>query len=357
MRDAILEKVRSGSRLTKEESAWCLSEDSDLWQLGRLAHEARCGLHPRERVTYQVDRNINYTNVCVTGCRFCAFSRPPGHPEGWALTVDEVLEKVSKTLAMDGTGILLQGGHNPEIPFSYYIDMLSAIKSRFPTIHIHAFSPPEIVAFSRFFNMSIEQILGRLIDAGLDSLPGGGAEILVEPTHGRITPRKCTGEQWIDVMRTCHRMGMKSTATMVIGFGETVEERLRHLLAIRDLQDETGGFTAFIPWTFQPANTQMESEIEPAGGIEYLRVQAAARLILDNIAHHQVSWVTQGLRLGSVALRFGADDFSSVMMEERVVASAGAGARTNVEEMCAIIRAAGFEPVKRLTLYQNIVHG
>lgn len=356
MIERIKEKVSRGERLTREECRWCLSDDADLWELAEAAHGARGLRLPSERVTYQVDRNINYTNVCVTPCRFCAFSRPPGHPEAWTLSIDEIINKVRETLDAGGTGILLQGGHNPEIPFRYYLDLLEKIRTDFPTIHIHAFSPPEIVAFSDFFDESVAGILQELIKAGLDSLPGGGAEILAEPTRGRIAPGKCTGEEWLEVMRTCHRLGLKSTATMVIGFGETIEERLEHLLSIRDLQDETGGFTAFIPWTFQPANTEMEGEVNTVGGIEYLRLQAASRLILDNILHHQISWVTQGLRLGSVALNFGADDFSSVMMEEKVVASTGTVGRTNVGEMCSIISAAGFEPVKRLTLYQNILH-
>jgi len=356
MIEIIKEKVARQERLTRDECRWCLTGEPDLWELGRAALHARTIKLPPGRVTYQVDRNINYTNICVTPCRFCAFSRPPGHPEAWTLSIEEVIGKVRETVDAGGTGILLQGGHNPEIPFEYYLDLLGKIRLEFPSIHIHAFSPPEIVAFSNFFGKPIEEILRKLINAGLSSLPGGGAEILSEPTRSRIAPGKCTGDEWLDVMRTCHRLGLKSTATMVIGFGETIDERLEHLLSLRDLQDETGGFTAFIPWTLQPANTELEGEVEPVGATEYLRLQAASRLILDNILHHQVSWVTQGLRLGSLALRFGADDFSSVMMEENVVAAAGTVCRTNVDEMCNIIRAAGFEPVKRLTLYQNILH-
>jgi cyclic dehypoxanthinyl futalosine synthase len=356
MIEIIKEKVAKRERLTRDECRWCLSAEPDLWELGRMAHQARTLRLPAVRATYQVDRNINYTNVCVTPCRFCAFSRPPGHPEAWTLSIDQIIEKVRETVDAGGTGILLQGGHNPEIPFQYYLDLLNRIRLDFPTVHIHAFSPPEIVAFSRFFEKPVGEILRKLISAGLSSLPGGGAEILTEPTRSRIAPGKCTGDEWLKVMRTCHRLGLKTTATMVIGFGETIEERLEHLLSLRDLQDETGGFTAFIPWTFQSAHTEMEGEVEAVGGIEYLRLQAASRLILDNVLHHQVSWVTQGLRLGSLALHFGADDFSSVMMEENVVAAAGTVRSTNVGEMCSIIRAAGFEPVKRLTLYQNILH-
>ncbi len=356
MLEEISIKVRNNSRLTGKEGLFCLSDESDIWTIGSFAHQFRCRIHPPDRVTYQVDRNINYTNICTTGCRFCAFSRPPGHPEGWTLTAEEVLEKIGETLNENGTGILLQGGHNPDIPFDYHIELLKAIRARFPTIHIHAYSPPEIYEFSKLTGMQVPEVLGKLIDAGLDSLPGGGAEILSEPTRSRISPKKCSGDVWIDIMRTAHELGIKTTATMVIGFGETIEERLEHLIKIRDLQDETGGFTAFIPWTFQPSNTSLESECTPLGGIDYLRIQAAARLILDNVPHHQVSWVTQGLRPGSVALRFGADDYSSIMMEELVVRSAGAGFRTNENEMRKIIEASGFKPVKRLTLYQNILH-
>ncbi len=356
MLDVIAGKSGVCDRLDFDEAKYCLSGNSDIWRLGRLADEYRNRLHPPERVTYQVDRNINYTNICTSGCRFCAFSRPPGHPEGWTLSVDELIPKVKENLELGGTGILLQGGHNPDLSISYYIDMLRAIKARFPTIHIHAFSPPEIVAFSKFFSVSTEDVLFRFIEAGLDSLPGGGAEILVEPTRSRIAPGKCTGEEWLDVMRTAHRLGLKTTATMVIGFGECIDERAQHLLKLRELQDETGGFTAFIPWTFQQSKTAMENEVEPLGGLDYLRIQASARLILDNIAHHQVSWVTQGLRLGAVALKFGADDFSSIMIEENVVSSTGAGFTTNEVEMCRIIQASGYNPVKRLTLYQNILH-
>jgi len=358
MLDSIVSKIDSGSPLNEKESMWCLSDDSDLWTLGSLADRLRCRLHPPGRMTYQLDRNINYTNICVTGCRFCAFSRPPGHPDGWTLSISDIISRVTETVNAGGTGILLQGGHNPDIPFDYYIDLLKALKARFPTIHLHAFSPPEIIAFSEFFSMAPVKVLSELIEAGLDSLPGGGAEILANPTRSKIAPLKCSAERWLDIMRTAHHLGLKSTATMVIGFGETLDERLEHLLSLRNLQDETSGFTAFIPWTFQPDNTSMSGEFPHGGtgGSAYLRIQAAARLILHNIPHHQVSWVTQGLDLGAVALKFGADDFSSIMMEEQVVAATGAGYSTTHDEMCRIIQSSGYKPVKRLTLYQNILH-
>jgi len=359
MHDTIANKLLDRERLTDKEALWCLSDKSDIWNIGRLAHQARLDLHPAHRVTYQVDRNINYTNICVAGCRFCAFSRRPDQEDGWVLSTADIIEKVGEAVQNGGTGILLQGGHNPALPFQYYIEIISAVRARYPEIHIHAFSPSEIHVFSKMHAMDIETVLTKLISAGLDSLPGGGAEILVDPTRSKIAPGKCNGAEWIGVMRTAHNLGLKTTATMVIGFGETTEERLEHLKLLRGLQDETGGFTAFIPWTFQTANTDLESEFPygGVGGLEYLRIQAAARLILDNISHHQVSWVTQGLRLGSLALNFGADDFSSVMMEEQVVASTGVGFKTDERQMRRIIERAGFRPYKRLTLYQNIFHG
>ena len=355
MREIVESRVCSSQRLNREESRWCLS-DAGLWDLGRWTHAVRCSEHPPHRVTYQVDRNINYTNICISQCAFCAFHRPPGHPDGWTLTIDQVLVKIEETIAQGGTGILLQGGLNPQIPFEYYIDLLNAISVKYPEIHIHAFSPPEIAAFSRFYSMQTREILAKLIHAGLDSVPGGGAEILAEPTRTRVSPAKCTGSEWLEIMRTCHAMGLKTTATMVIGLGENIDERLEHLLSIRDLQDQTGGFTAFIPWTFQSGNTRLAGRIEPVGGIEYLRTQAAARLILDNVPHHQVSLLTQGLRLGAAALQFGADDFSSVMLEENVVAAAGTAVHRTEAQMRGLIVAAGFVPVKRLSLYQNILH-
>jgi cyclic dehypoxanthinyl futalosine synthase len=356
MRESVDYKVCNNERLNRDEARWLLS-DADLWDLGRWAHTVRCRQHPSNRVTYQIDRNINYTNVCISHCGFCAFHCPPGHPEGYTLTVDQILNKVSETLAHGGTGILLQGGLNPEIPFGYYIDLLTAIRTNFPTIHVHAYSPPEIISFSRFFSMHPREVLRRLIEAGLDSIPGGGAEILAEPARSRVSKLKCSGKEWLEIMRMCHEMGLKTSATMVIGLGETIHERLEHLFLLRDLQDQTNGFTAFIPWTFQPGNTRMTGQVEPVGGIEYLRLQAAARLILDNISHHQVSVLTQGIRLGTFALYFGADDFSSVMLEENVVAAAGTVVKRSESQTRHLIDASGFRPVKRLSLYQNILHG
>jgi cyclic dehypoxanthinyl futalosine synthase len=355
MRESVDNAVNNGLRLNEEQSLWCLT-DADLWDLGRWAHMVRCRMHPPDRVTYQIDRNINYTNVCVSRCLFCAFSRSPDDSGAYTLSIDEILDKVREAEEIGSTGILLQGGINPRLRFAYYLDMLRAIRARFPLIHIHAFSPPEIFAFSRLFKIPAKVIVAKLIDAGLDSLPGGGAEILVDSVRKRISPAKCSAREWLDVMRKCHGLGLRTTATMVIGFGETPQERLAHLLAIRTLQDETAGFTAFIPWTFQPENTKLVGKVALVGGVEYLRLQAAARLILDNVPHHQVSWLTQGLSLGSTALYFGADDFSSIMIEENVVRLAGVKNRTNEKQVRQLIKSAGFKPVKRLTLYQNILH-
>jgi cyclic dehypoxanthinyl futalosine synthase len=311
----IEEKVRTATPLTDEEAYWCLTVQADNWRLGKLAHMVRCRKNPPDRVTYQVDRNINYTNICNAACRFCAFYRSPNpvssksdtdspdpdeSKKGWTLTVEEIIKKVQETIDEGGDGILLQGGHNPEIPFEYYIDVLKAIRARFPSIHIHAFSPPEIFFYSRQFSMPEDDVIRKLINAGLDSIPGGGAEIFSEKIRKFIAPAKCTGDQWLNTMHLAHSLELKTTATMVIGFGESIEDRLDHLLRLRDLQDETSGFTSFIPWTFQPKNTLLESEVEQRGeadGMDYLRLQASARLILDNFPHIQVSWVTQGLRL------------------------------------------------------------
>lgn len=356
MRTLVQSKICEGSQLSFNEALWCMKE-ADLWDLGKWAQQVRSRYNPANRVTYQVDRNINYTNICISRCHFCAFSKPPGDSQGWVLSIAEICKKVEETLAAGGTGILLQGGINPAIPFEYYTELLETIRSSFANIHIHAFSPPEIIGLCRTFKMKVRDVLKRLIDAGLDSMPGGGAEILSESTRKRVSPGKCRASEWLEVMEICHSLGLKSTATMVIGLGETLEERLNHLISIRDLQDKTNGFTAFILWTLQPENTRLHKKVQAVGAVEYLRMLACARIILDNIAHHQVSWLTQGLQLGSLGLQFGADDFSSVMIEENVLSAAGIKYRTNESELRLLIKNAGFKPVKRLTLYQNIHHG
>jgi cyclic dehypoxanthinyl futalosine synthase len=324
---------------------------SDLLTLGQAAQEVRWKLHPEPVVTYVVDRNINYTNVCLSGCRFCAFYRPADSPEAYVLDREALGQKIEETLALGGTQILLQGGMHPDLPFSFYEDLLQWIKARYP-IHIHGFSPPEINHLSRIAGMSLETVITRLRDSGLGSIPGGGAEILVDRVREQVSPRKGSSAEWFEVMETAHRLGLRTTATMMFGHLETVEDRIEHLLAVRELQDRTGGFTAFIPWTFQPGNTDLRRI--PAEGTEYLRMLALSRMVLDNIPHLQASWVTQGPKVGQVALFFGANDLGSTMIEENVVAAAGVAYRLSIEELTRLITAAGFIPRQRDTFYRKV---
>jgi len=347
----LIDKVLSGERLHKEEALELFS--ADFFLLGELAREVRRRLHPEPIVTYIVDRNINYTNICVSGCKFCAYYRSPGEAGGYVLSFEELARKIEETLALGGYQILLQGGLNPELPFSFYEEMLSFIKERFPEIHVHAFSPPEIVYFSRISGLSIEETLKRLIAAGLDSIPGGGAEILVDRVRNRISPNKCSAEEWLKVMRIAHNLGLKTTATMMFGHIETLEERVEHLLKIRELQDETGGFTAFIPWPFQPGNTQLS--VPKATPVEYLKTLAVSRIVLDNVPNIQASWVTQGPKVAQVALEFGANDFGSTMIEENVVAATGVSHRLSEDEIQRLIRDAGYEPRRRRMDYSLVV--
>ncbi|WP_297056477.1 cyclic dehypoxanthinyl futalosine synthase [Thermosulfurimonas sp.] len=339
----LTQKILAGERIGREE-ALALFE-LDLFELGMLAREVRRRLHPEPIVTYVVDRNINYTNVCVSGCKFCAYYRPPGDPEGYVLSREELARKIEETLALGGYQILLQGGLHPDLPLSFYEEMLSFIKERFPQVHVHAFSPPEIIFLSRLEGISVEEVLRRLIAAGLDSIPGGGAEILVDRVRQRLSPRKCTAEEWLMVMRTAHKLGLRTTATMMFGHIETLSDRVEHLLRLRELQDETGGFTAFIPWPFQPGNTALSTP--KTTPVEYLKTLAVSRIVLDNIPNLQASWVTQGPKVAQVALEFGANDFGSTMIEENVVAATGVSHRLSEEEIRRIIRAAGYEPRRR----------
>ena len=325
--------------------ARALWEDEDVFALGKRAHAARLALHPEAVVTYIVDRNINDTNVCACGCRFCAFFRPPGHPEGYLLSREELAAKVAETEALGGYQILLQGGMHPELPLSFYTDMLAFLRDRFPEVAVHGFSPPEIVFLAKMEGLSIAEVLAELKAAGLSSLPGGGAEILADAVRGSVSPNKCPAGEWIAVMREAHGLGLRTTATMVIGLGETMEHRLEHLSRIRDLQDETGGFTAFIPWTFQPGNTALS--VPETSSWEYLRWLALSRLFLDNIPNIQASWVTQGPRIGQLALFYGANDLGSTMIEENVVAAAGVHFRMEEEELRRLAVGAGFSPVRR----------
>jgi len=337
--------------LTPEEAVELLASP-DLIAVGMAADALRWKLHPEGVVTYLIDRNINYTNVCVSGCAFCAFYRPPGHPEAYVLDRETLFGKIQETLEQGGTGILMQGGLHPDLKIDWYEDLLRAIKRRF-RIHLHCFSSPEIVHIARVSGLGLRETVARLRDAGLDSIPGGGAEILDDEVRVRVSPRKCSTAEWLEVHRVAHRLGMRTTATMMFGCGETLRQRVNHLEAVRRLQEETGGFTAFIPWTFQRRRTALGEQVtEEVTAAEYLRTLAVSRLYLENIGHVQASWVTQGLKICQAALRFGANDAGSVMLEENVVRATGIENRASEEELRRIIRDAGFVPKRRDTLYR-----
>jgi len=347
-------------------SALGLFKDAPLIELGRMADLRRKALHPGGIVSFVIDRNINYTNICINGCRFCAFYRPPGDPEGYVLGRRELFEKIKETLRHGGTQILLQGGLNPALNINYYTGLLRAIKRSF-RINVHGFSPPEISYIAEKSGLTIRETLWVLREAGLDSIPGGGAEILSDRVRAELSPRKLGSDGWLRVMYEAHRAGMRTTATMMFGSIETPEDIVEHLDRIRSLQDRTGGFTAFIPWPFQPGNTPYEganiaggrapisqgrvAPIMPATAVEYLRALALSRLYLDNIPNIQASWVTQGLRLAQVALRFGANDLGSTMLEENVISSTGVRHMVSKEEIISAIRGAGFIPAERDTYY------
>ena len=337
-------------RLSEREAADLLTSGDPI-DLGREADEER-----RRRfgdtVTFIVDRNINYTNVCVNECRFCAFYTKQDAEDAYLLPLEEILAKVGETAAAGGTQVMIQGGIHPDLPLSYYEDMLRAIRSRYPSIVIHSFTATEILYFAEKEGITVEDTLRRLQDAGLSSLPGGGAEILVDRVRKLIAPKKIMTEDWLRVMRTAHKIGMESTATMVIGFGETMAERVEHMEHIRWLQEETGGFRAFITWTFQPGNTALGGE--KTSSWDYMRTLALTRLYMDNVAHIQGSWVTQGERIGQLTLGFGADDLGSVMLEENVVRAAGTRYNMSIKKMIDLIRGAGREPAQRDTQYHVI---
>jgi len=346
----IISKIAAGDRIGFDE-ALTLYEKAGFHELGRLAHAVRLRKHPEPVVSYVVDRNINYSNVCICGCRFCAFYRPPAHAEAYVLTREQLTAKIEETLQLGGTQILLQGGHHPDLPLSFYEEMLRFIKDRF-SIHIHAFSPPEIVHFAKLDRTGVPDVIARLIAAGLDSIPGGGAEILVDSVRQRVSPNKCSAAEWLEVMEEAHHQGLRTTATMMFGHDERPSHRLEHLLALRALQDRTGGFTAFIPWPFQPANTLLSRSAETP--VAYLRLLALSRLVLDNFDNIQASWVTMGPKVAQLALRFGANDFGSTMIEENVVAAAGVHFRLSVAEIRRQITDAGFRARQRTMAYQWI---
>jgi cyclic dehypoxanthinyl futalosine synthase len=344
-------ETSSADRLNAQQ-ALDLYRNAPLLDLADRADRMRRRRHPRPLVTYVVDRNINYTNICVSGCRFCAFYRPKGHPEGYLISESELDRKINETLALGGTQILLQGGMHPDLTLEDHEALLRFIKEHYD-IHIHAFSPPEIHFLAEKSALSVDKVIGRLKAAGLDSIPGGGAEILVDRVRQRVSPNKCNTDQWLAVMRSAHQQGLRTTATMMFGHLETSAELIEHLLKIRGLQDDTGGFTAFIPWTFQPQNTRIV--VEKATAADYLRVLALSRLMLDNVDNIQASWVTQGAKIAQLALAFGANDFGSTMIEENVVAAAGVQFRLAKAEIVRLITAAGYQARQRDCFY-NLLH-
>jgi cyclic dehypoxanthinyl futalosine synthase len=325
-----------------------LATGAPLLELGERADEVRRRLHPDDVVTYIVDRNVNYTNVCNVYCKFCAFYRAPGSKRGdaYTLSFEEIGAKIDEAKALGGVQVLLQGGVNPDLPFAWYLDLLRFIKREHP-IHVHGFSPVEIAWIARMAELPLRDTLLRLREAGLDSIPGGGAEILSDATRRRVSPLKQDTAGWLEVMETAHGIGMRTTATMMFGMGETWAERVEHLLRIRDLQERTGGFTAFIAWPFQEKHTALEGRFEPVTADEYLRVAALSRLLLDNVPNFQASWVTMGPKIGQVSLRFGCNDFGSTMLEENVVSAAGASFRMDEAEIVRLIHDAGFEAARR----------
>jgi cyclic dehypoxanthinyl futalosine synthase len=346
----IADKVRDGGRLAAAE-ALELYRRAPTPLLGRLADHVRSRKHDGGIVTYIIDRNVNYTNVCVAKCSFCAFYRPVGSPEGYVLGFDELFRKIDETIALGGVQLLLQGGHNPDLPLAWYEDLFRTIKARYPAFKLHALSPPEIIHLSRLAQLPVPRIIDRLIAAGLDSIPGGGAEILVDRVRKALhCYGKATADEWLDVMRQAHRAGLRTTATMMYGTVETDEERLEHLLRLRALQDETGGFTAFIAWSYQPDHTELAGS--EATGLEYLRTLALARIVLDNFDNLQASWVTQGGKVGQLSLAYGANDMGSVMIEENVVRAAGASYCMDEAEIVRHIENAGFIPKRRNMHYE-----
>ncbi len=348
----ILDKAIAGERLSPDDGL-ALLESHDLAAIGSAADQVSRRMHPETHRTYNVDRNINYTNVCTAVCDFCAFYRGPKSDEGYVLSREQLLEKVAETVALGGNQILMQGGLHPKFKIEWYEDLLRDIKAKFPEVNVHGFSPPELHHFTKVNKMPLREVLERLKAAGLGSIPGGGAEILVDRVRSALTRGKCMTDEWLEVMRVWHQLGGISTATMMFGHLETLPERIEHLERLRQVQDETGGFTAFICWTFQPDNTEL-SHLPAVGSFEYLKTQAISRLYLDNIPNIQSSWVTQGLKVGQLAMLFGANDMGSLMIEENVVAEAGTVHYLSLDQIREAIQELGFEPRQRDVFY-NLV--
>jgi cyclic dehypoxanthinyl futalosine synthase len=351
--DRIIDAVSSGERLGDADFQ-ALAAEADLYQLGLLASTVRWRKHPDRVVTYIIDRNVNYTDICISACKFCAFYVKPESGSGYLLNKEELQRKIDETLSLGGTQILLQGGLHPDLPLEYYEDLVSFIKSC--GIGVHGFSPPEIHHFGTISGLPVGAVLDRLLAAGLDSIPGGGAEILSDRVRNLVAPRKCSADQWLEVMETAHQKGVRTTATMMFGHIETLEERLEHLRRLRELQDRTEGFTAFIPWPFQSAHTELVEARASfrTSGWEYLRMLALSRIYLDNFDNIQASWVTQGAKIAQLSLHFGANDFGSTMIEENVVAAAGVNFMLSEKEICRLVTEAGFSPKQRLMDYTEL---
>ena len=351
----IKDKVLDGGRITPDEAKQLYF--SPLTELGELADARRRQRKAaaydgrgNEIVTYIIDRNVNYTNICNVYCKFCAFMRTERQDDSYVLTHEQISEKLRELEAIGGTQVLLQGGHHPKLDIDYYLNLLHHIRQHHPTINIHGFSPPEFNHFAEVFHMSLEEVITRFKDAGLGSIPGGGGEILVDKIRNQIAPLKCDTNHWLEVMRIAHRLGLNSSATMMFGHVESVDDRIEHLRRLRETQDETHGFTAFICWTFQPENTRLKAE--KVGSHEYLRMQALGRIFLDNFDNIQSSWVTQGPKVGQIALQYGANDYGSVMMEENVVSAAGTSFRLTVDEIKKAITELGYEARQRDNWYK-----
>ncbi len=352
MVEQIGRKVAGGGRVDAEEAA-ILYRDAPTTLLARLADGIRARKHPERIVTYIIDRNVNYTNVCVARCNFCAFYRPVGSADGYVLGFEEILRKIEETISLGGNQLLLQGGHNPDLPIAWYEDLFRAVKQRYPAFKLHALSPPEVLHIAKVNDLGVRQVIDRLIAAGLDSIPGGGAEILVDRVRKLLNCYgKASSDEWLSVMREAHLAGLRTTATMMYGTVETREERIEHMMRLRDLQDETGGFTAFITWSYQPEHTERGGA--EATGIDYLRTLALARIVLDNVDNLQASWVTQGGKVGQLSLAYGANDMGSVMIEENVVRAAGASYCMDEMEIVVNVENAGFV-AKRRNMHYDVL--
>ena len=338
-----------------KQQALAMLESDDLVGIGMDAHRLRLLKNDPRIVTYQIDRNINYTNFCTEFCSFCAFYRPLGAKDGYILPFETIYEKIDEMLALGGTGILLQGGLHPDLQIAYYENLLGSLKARYPQVHLHCFSAPEILCIAEVSELSIRETIERLMDAGLQSIPGGGAEILDDEIRGKIARLKCTSDDWVEVHRTAHSLGLRTTATMMFGCGEELRHRVNHLERVRQIQEETGGFTAFIPWIFAAENTALGKKVQETTAVDYLKTLAVSRLYLDNIDHIQSSWLTPGIKVCQIGLQFGADDVGSILIEENVVYAAGVRRRTNEQELRRIILDAGFLPAQRDTLYRSYV--